>query len=75
MIEKNNLKNLTQLWTIKEAAYKYFTGGQLSLKNYIIVNQLGDDSYLQINSLGKHLNLNSKSIITPNYICSLVYHE
>jgi len=73
--EKNNLQRLTQLWTIKEAAYKYFTVGQLSLKNDIIVNQLGDDSNLQINGLGKHLNLNSKSIITPNYICSLVYHE
>ena len=73
--EKNNLQRLTQLWTIKEAAYKYFTVGQLSLKNDIIVNQLGDDSNLQINGLGKHLNLNSKSIITPNYICSLVYDE
>ena len=73
--EKNNLQRLTQLWTIKEAAYKYFTVGQLSVKNDIIVNQLGDDSNLQINGLGKHLNLNSKSIITPNYICSLVYHE
>ena len=73
--EKNNLQRLTQMWTIKEAAYKYFTVGQLSLKNDIIVNQLGDDSNLQINGLGKHLNLNSKSIITPNYICSLVYHE
>jgi len=73
--EKNNLQRLTQLWTIKEAAYKYFTVGQLSLKNDIIVNQLGDDSNLQINGLGKHLNLNSKSIITPNYICSLVYHD
>ena len=49
--------------------------GHLSLKNDIIVNQLGDDSNLQINGLGKHLNLKSKSIITPNYICSLVYHE
>ena len=73
--EKNNLQRLTQLWTIKEAAYKYFTVGQLSLKNDIIVNQLGDDSNLQINGLGKHLNLKSKSIITPNYICSLVYDE
>ena len=27
LIEKNNLKKLTQLWTIKEAAYKYFTVG------------------------------------------------
>ena len=75
LTEKNNLVKLTQLWTIKEAAYKYFTVGQLSLKNDIIVNQLGDDSNLQINGLGKHLNLKSKSIITPNYICSLVYHE
>ena len=41
--EKNNLEKLTQLWTIKEAAYKYFTMGHLSLKNDIIVNQLGDD--------------------------------
>ena len=75
LTEKNNLEKLTQLWTIKEAAYKYFTMGHLSLKNDIIVNQLGDDSNLQINGLGKHLNLKSKSIITPNYICSLVYHE
>ena len=59
----------------KEAAYKYFKVGQLSFKNDIIVKQLGDDSNLQINGLGKHLNLKSKSIITPNYICSLVYHE
>ena len=73
--EKNNLQRLTQLWTIKEAAYKYFTVGQLSLKYDIIINQLGDDSNLQINSLGQYLNLKSKSIITPNYICSLVYHE
>ena len=49
--------------------------GQLSLKNDIIVKQLGDDSNLQINGLGKHLNLKSKTIITPNYICSLVYDE
>ena len=73
--EKNNLQRLTQLWTIKEAAYKYFTVGQLSLKNDIIINQLGDDSNLQINGLGKRLNLKSKSIISPNYICSLVYDE
>ena len=75
LTEKNNLEKLTQLWTIKEAAYKYFTVGQLSLKNDIIVKQLGDDSNLQINGLGKHLNLKSKTIITPNYICSLVYDE
>ena len=75
LTEKNNLEKLTHLWTIKEAAYKYFTVGQLSLKNDIIVKQLGDDSNLQINGLGKHLNLKSKTIITPNYICSLVYDE
>ena len=75
LTEKNNLQRLTQLWTIKEAAYKYFTLGQLSLKHDIIINQLGDDSNLQINGLGQYLNLKSKSIITPNYICSLVYHE
>ena len=75
LTEKKNLEKLTQLWTIKEAAYKYFAVGQLSLKNDIIVTQLGDDSNLEINSLGKHLNLKSKSIITPNYICSLVYDE
>ena len=73
LTEKNNLEKLTHLWTIKEAAYKYFTFGQLSLKNDIIVKQLGDDSKLQINGLGKHLK--SKTIITPNYICSLVYDE
>ena len=75
LTEKNNLEKLTHLWTIKEAAYKYFTVGKLSLKNDIIVKQLGDDSNLQINGLGKHLNLKSKTIITPNYICSLVYDE
>ena len=66
-------KKLTQLWTIKEAAYKYFSLGKLSFKSDILVSDLGDESQLKINVSNQVLNLKSKSIITSNYICSIVY--
>ena len=72
-IDENNLKDMTQLWTIKEAAYKYFSVGQLNLKSDILVSELGDESQLKINVSDQVLNLKSKSIITSNYICSIVY--
>ena len=73
LTEKNNLGRLTQLWTIKEAAYKYFSVGKLSFKSDILVSELGDESQLKINVSDQVLNLKSKSIITSNYICSIVY--
>ena len=73
LMDENNLEKLTQLWTIKEAAYKYFSLGKLSFKSDILVSDLGDDSQLKINVSNQVLNLKSKSIITSNYICSIVY--
>ena len=73
LMDENNLEKLTQLWTIKEAAYKYFSLGKLSFKSDILVSELGDESQLKINVSDKVLNLKSKSIITSNYICSIVY--
>ena len=48
-MDENNLEKLTQLWTIKEAAYKYFSLGKLSFKSDILVSDLGDESQLKIN--------------------------
>jgi phosphopantetheinyl transferase len=73
LIDENNLEKLTQLWTIKEAAYKYFSLGNLSFKSDILVSELGDESQLKINVSDQVLNLKSKSKITSNYICSIVY--
>ena len=73
LMDENNLEKLTQLWTIKEAAYKYFSLGKLSFKSDILVSELGDESQLKINVSNQVLNLKSKSIITSNYICSIVY--
>ena len=73
LVDENNLENMTQLWTIKEAAYKYFSVGQLNFKSDILVSELGDESQLKINVSDQVLNLKSKSIITSNYICSIVY--
>ena len=73
LMDENNLEKLTQLWTIKEAAYKYFSLGKLSFKSDILVSELGDESQLKINVSDQVLNLKSKSIITSNYICSIVY--
>ena len=73
LMDENNLEDMTQLWTIKEAAYKYFSVGQLNFKSDILVSELGDESQLKINVSDQVLNLKSKSIITSNYICSIVY--
>ena len=73
LLDENNLEDMTQLWTIKEAAYKYFSVGQLNFKSDILVSELGDESQLKINVSDQVLNLKSKSIITSNYICSIVY--
>ena len=73
LMDENNLEKLTQLWTIKEAAYKYFSLGKLSFKSDILVSELGDESQLKINVSDQVLNLKSRSIITSNYICSIVY--
>lgn len=73
LMDENNLEDMTQLWTIKEAAYKYFSVGQLNFKSDILVSEFGDESQLKINVSDQVLNLKSKSIITSNYICSIVY--
>ena len=73
LLDENNLEDMTQLWTIKEAAYKYFSVGQLNFKSDILVSEFGDESQLKINVSDQVLNLKSKSIITSNYICSIVY--
>lgn len=75
LIDYNSIKELTLVWSIKEATYKVFRKPGLDFKDEIKIQSISknlSNSKIEVEKFEKKYFFNSFNIIESDYICSIV---